>query len=148
MDLLKKIDRCSGCGCCCNPIVLGKTKTEFIRSYAENSDATTRKDADFMHKHWKRISRKKAAEISEYASSSKGSFYYLCDMFNEVTRSCSCRDDRPPACYWYPIYAMTADVPLNSQYENCGYNGLVLSQKEIDDVEAIMRQIASAKEIS
>ena len=148
--LAEILNMCTRCGYCCNPVLLGMTKTEFINSCdeddAQDVSSMRKYDAEFMKKHFKRISRKEASELSDYCSDTEGLFFYVCDLFDTETRSCSDRANRPPACYGYPIYAMRADDPMNSQYPDCGYNGLCLSQEDIDYVNSAVFNISELKD--
>lgn len=109
---------CSGCGACCDPVVLPYTLNE-IRQQLPGACAEPL-DREFALEHLTPISRREGLRRAPYftaggvtvlgAPGQPGSeflaysFFYECDRFDRETRQCTAYDDRPPMCSEYPHY--------------------------------------------
>ena len=118
---------CKRCGNCCRAIPIDFTKKEL-------PDDASR---DFVRRHWKGISRKRAFEvISSFSGLSSKSLWfrinndnrkkrwYACDCLDEKTNLCGCYENRPPVCRGFPFYGVHGNTNVNSGlvWEGCGFH--------------------------
>jgi len=112
---------CKRCGRCCDPVVLSYLKKDF-RSYF------TEEDARFTERHFHRVSRDYAAQRLglDWVSTWRGAYWYRCDCFDYVTRTCRCYDKRPGFCRRFPLCHIISDPGpyANALYPDCGFDGL------------------------
>jgi Fe-S-cluster containining protein len=84
------------CGACCDPIRLEVTK-KTVRENNWNS-------GPFVLKHWRRISRAKAAALNPLLLKNPGGYFYACDAYDKERRLCTAHDTRPAICSGFPWY--------------------------------------------
>ena len=104
------------CGKCCEVILLKFPRKEFKKH----------KDYKMLLKIWHRISRNKATEIMpELKTASKGCYFYICNQYNKLTRSCMIYNKRPRACRGYPFYDKTV-VNASALFKDCYWANQVM----------------------
>ena len=83
------------CGTCCEVVLLSFPKKDFKKH----------EDYKLLLRIWHRISKKKAIELRpQLKNISKGHYFYTCNQYNKLTRSCMIYSKRPRACKGFPFY--------------------------------------------
>ena len=111
--------KCNCCGECCRVINLQYTKKRLMK--------IKNPSVKFILEHWYRISREEAHKRQPskgYLNGWSGSYFYVCDAWDEETRLCKIHESRPEICSGFPFYGK--DDPGNGDLAwltviGCGY---------------------------
>ncbi|MFH1808375.1 MAG: YkgJ family cysteine cluster protein [Pseudomonadota bacterium] len=126
---------CLRCGRCCEALSLDFSKAQ-LREMAVREQRRLRRepghshaadmrrlvsDVAFIQKHFRRVSRQRAADINPTFSSREfdGRFFYICDALDSEGR-CSRHAERPYLCEGYPWYRDHPRIDALVVYP-CGY---------------------------
>jgi Fe-S-cluster containining protein len=112
----------SGCGACCDPVVLDfgtwtKALEQSRRCSAAEADSPREwASVVFIARHWHPVAAWRT-------DSGEPKIDLRCDAFDPGTRLCTAREDRPPVCRDYPWYG---DDPVTcgrgpDLYPSCSY---------------------------
>lgn len=109
---------CAKCGDCCEEIWIAYSKAGLERELA--SGELSSKNAEsmrFVLKHWTRIPRNRLSRNNV----APGGFYYTCDRFDAVERTCTAHEDRPPICQDFPWYGKEPDPVRLTGHRRCSF---------------------------
>lgn len=116
--------RCVGCGDCCAAITCNTTKV-FLRAQLADPDSSVenRENAEFMLKHWRRITKAEAHRLQPYLEvfNDQPIIFWRCDAFDYTTRRCTAYDARPPICRDFPWYTYGPNTYGLAGLPRCGY---------------------------
>lgn len=101
---------CSGCGSCCDPVVLREAADLVILEHVAgvHGTPTPGSDAAFALAHWTRT-----------GDAEGGGGEWACDAYDPATRACTAYDTRPQVCSGYPWYGR--DPKPGTGYAHCSY---------------------------